>query len=48
VSDAHGPHDTHSPVIRREAAAIRGRGDGPTPRAEADWANRLFTRLCDP
>jgi predicted dehydrogenase len=48
VTDAEGRHDTHSPVIRREAAAIRGRGDGPTPRAEADWANRLFTRLCDP
>jgi predicted dehydrogenase len=47
VTDGHTPHDTHSPVIRREAAAIRGRGDGPTPRAEADWANRLFTRLCD-
>jgi predicted dehydrogenase len=48
VTDADGRHDTHSPVIRREAAAIRGRGDGPTPRAEADWANRLFTRICDP
>lgn len=48
VTDAESRHDTHSPVIRREAAAIRGRGDGPTPRAEADWANRLFTRLCDP
>ncbi|MEF8813485.1 MAG: Gfo/Idh/MocA family oxidoreductase [Halovenus sp.] len=36
-------HDTHTPVIRREAEAIRGTGDGPTPRAEADWANRLYT-----
>jgi len=36
-------HDTHTPVIRREANAIRSRGDGPTPREEADWANRLFT-----
>lgn len=38
-------HDTHTPVIRREASAIRGRGDGPTPRAEADWANRLYTTV---
>lgn len=36
-------HDTHTPVIRREADAIRGTGDGPTPRAEADWANRIYT-----
>ncbi|AXG11686.1 Gfo/Idh/MocA family protein [Haloplanus rubicundus] len=48
VTDAESRHDTHSPVIQREAAAICGRGDGPTPRAEADWANRLFIRLCDP
>ena len=47
VTAADSRHDTHSPVVRREAAAIRGRGDGPTPRAEADWTNRLFTRLCD-
>jgi len=38
-------HDTHTPVIRREASAIRGTGDGPTPRAEADWANRIFTTI---
>jgi predicted dehydrogenase len=38
-------HDTHTPVIRREARAIRGTGDGPTPRAEADWANRIFTMV---
>lgn len=36
-------HDTHTPVIRREANAIRGAGDGPTPRLEADWANRIYT-----
>lgn len=38
-------HDTHTPVIRQEAAAIRGRGDGPTPDEEADWTNRIFTRV---
>jgi len=38
-------HDTHTPVIRREADALRGRGDGPTPRPEADWTNRIFTRI---
>lgn len=38
-------HDTHTPVIRREANAIRGAGDGPTPRPEADWANRIYTSL---
>ncbi len=47
LSDLRGrefnPHDTHTPTIRREAAAIRGTGEGPTPRAEADWANRIFT-----
>ncbi len=36
-------HDTHTPVVRREASAIRGTGEGPTPRAEADWANRIYT-----
>lgn len=41
------PHDTHTPVIRREARAIRGSGPGPTPRAEADWTNRIYTRLVD-
>lgn len=41
-------HDTHTPVIRREANAIRGAGDGPTPRQEADWANRIFTTLASP
>jgi predicted dehydrogenase len=40
-------HDTHTPVIRREADAIRGAGDGPTPRAEADWANRIYTLVND-
>lgn len=40
-------HDTHTPVIRREASAIRGAGDGPTPRAEADWTNRLYTTIND-
>ncbi len=38
-------HDTHTPVVRQEASAIRGAGDGPTPRAEADWTNRIFTRV---
>jgi len=38
-------HDTHTPVIRREAAAIEGSGDGPTPRAEADWTNRIFVAV---
>jgi predicted dehydrogenase len=38
-------HDTHTPVVRREARAIRGQGDGPTPRAEADWTNRIFTTI---
>ncbi len=38
-------HDTHTPVIRQEADAIRGAGDGPTPREEADWTNRIFTRI---
>jgi predicted dehydrogenase len=39
------PHDTHTPVVRREARAIRGQGDGPTPSAEADWTNRIFTTI---
>lgn len=38
-------HDTHTPVVRQEASAIRGTGDGPTPRTEADWTNRIFTRI---
>jgi len=38
-------HDTHTPVIRREAAAIAGTGTGPTPTEEADWTNRIFTRI---
>jgi predicted dehydrogenase len=38
-------HDTHTPVVRQEADAIRGTGDDPTPRAEADWTNRIFTRI---
>jgi hypothetical protein len=32
-------------VIRREAAAITGTGEGPTPPEEADWTNRIFTRI---
>jgi hypothetical protein len=40
-------HDTHTPVIRREANAIEGTGDGPTPRAEADWANRIYTMVTE-
>jgi predicted dehydrogenase len=44
---SYEPHDTHTPVVRCEAAAILGRSDGPTPREEADWANHLFTRLGD-
>jgi predicted dehydrogenase len=43
--DEYTVHDTHTPVIRREARAVRGTGDGPTPRAEADWANRLYTTV---
>jgi predicted dehydrogenase len=38
-------HDTHTPVVRREAAAITGTGEGPTPPDEADWTNRIFTRI---
>lgn len=38
-------HDTHTPFIRREARAIRGTGDGPTPRAQANWANYIFTTI---
>lgn len=38
-------HDTHTSVIQQEADAISGSGDGPTPRAEADWTNRIFTRV---
>jgi predicted dehydrogenase len=41
------PHDTHTPVVRREAAAIRGDGDGPTPPKETDWTNRILTRVFD-
>jgi predicted dehydrogenase len=40
-------HDTHTPVVRREANAIQGTGDGPTPRAEADWANRIYTMAAE-
>jgi predicted dehydrogenase len=43
--EAYSAHDTHTPVVRREARAIRGQGDGPTPPAEADWTNRMFTTL---
>jgi hypothetical protein len=38
-------HDTHTPVIRRQARAIREGAAGPTPRAEADWSNRLYTTV---
>ncbi|MFB6168940.1 MAG: Gfo/Idh/MocA family protein [Haloferacaceae archaeon] len=41
------PHDTHTPVVRQEADAIQGTGADPTPRAEADWTNRIFTRIND-
>jgi predicted dehydrogenase len=40
-------HDTHTPVIRREARAIRDGSDGPTPRAEARWATTVFERVND-
>jgi predicted dehydrogenase len=40
-------HDTHTPVIRREARAIRAGGRGPTPREEARWATYLFDRVND-
>jgi hypothetical protein len=45
--EAYTVHDTHTPVIRREAAAITGTGEGPTPPEEADWTNRIFTRIND-
>jgi len=38
-------HDTHTPVIRREVNAIEGKGPGPTPHEEADWANRIYTMV---
>jgi predicted dehydrogenase len=38
-------HDTHTPVVSQEADAIRGTGEGPTPRAETDWTNSIFTRI---
>jgi predicted dehydrogenase len=38
-------HDTHTPVVRREAEAIRGTDTGPTPGEEADWANRVYTMV---
>jgi predicted dehydrogenase len=40
-------HDTHTPVIRREARAIRDGGPGPTPRAEGRWATHIFARIND-
>jgi len=46
-SDSGAYHDTHTPVIRRETSAIRGQGEGSTPRAEADWANRIFTGIIE-
>ena len=47
LSSSYSTHDTHTPVVRREARAIEGGGDGPTPRAEADWTNRLFTSIAE-
>jgi predicted dehydrogenase len=40
-------HDTHTPVIRREARAVRDGGDGPTPRGEMRWATHVFERVND-
>ena len=40
-------HDTHTPVIRREASAIQGNADGPTPPLEADWTNRIYTMISE-
>ncbi|NHN62878.1 Gfo/Idh/MocA family oxidoreductase [Haloarcula sp. JP-Z28] len=47
LSSSYSTHDTHTPVVRREARAIEHGGEGPTPRAEADWANRLFTSVAE-
>lgn len=38
-------HDTHTPVIRREAQAIRGQGSGPTPQSENRWTTQIFSRI---
>ncbi|WP_247005746.1 hypothetical protein [Halorientalis litorea] len=38
-------HDTHTPVVRREVNAIEVTGTEPTPREEADWANRIYTMV---
>lgn len=40
-------HDTHTPVIRREARAISEGSPGPTPREEARWATHIFDRVND-
>ena len=42
---SYTPHDTHTPVVEREASALRGEGTGPTPRTEADWTNRLLVDI---
>jgi len=47
LSSSYSTHDTHTPVVRCEARAIEHGGDGPTPRAEADWTNRLFTSVAE-
>ena len=40
-------HDTHTPVIRREAQAIRGHGKGPTPMPEARWTTHILSDIND-
>lgn len=40
-------HDTHTPVIQREARAIRNGSPGSTPREEAGWATHIFDRVND-
>ncbi len=40
-------HDTHTPVIEREARAIRDGGEGATTREQARWTNYIFSRIND-
>ena len=47
VAGASATHDTHTPVIEREARALREGGEGPTPRAEGRWTNHILARIND-
>lgn len=45
LRERYFPRDTHTTVVALEARAVETGAPGPTPSAEADWANRVFARL---